>query len=307
MNNIAQFGTLVLEWTHLSDLTSNPIYAKLSQKAETYILSPKPATSEPFPGLVGSNVDINTGLFIDASGGWQGGDDSFYEYLIKMYIYDPSRFASYKDRWSTAVDSTIQNLASHPKPRPDITFLAEFKGKDLVLTSQHLACFAGGNIILGGRVLNRQDYIDFGLKLVDGCRDTYTATATHIGPEIFAWDQEGVPDDQRAFFEKSGFYIKDATYDLRPEVIESYYYAYRVTGDSKYQDWAWEAFVAINASTRTDSGFSSLADVNAAGGGQKTDLQESFLFAEVMKYSYLIQAEVSFISFPVPLCCFCAS
>lgn len=30
--------------------------------------------------------------------------------------------------------------------------------------------------------------------------------------------------------------------------------------------------------------------MNVPGGGNKTDLQESFLFAEVMKYSYLIQA-----------------
>ena len=78
-----------------------------------------------------------------------------------------------------------------------------------------------------------------------------------------------------------------------PIVIESYYYAYRATGDTKYQDWAWDAFLAINSSCRTDSGFSSFADVNTPGGGDKLDLQESFFFAEVMKYSYLIQAPVS--------------
>ena len=60
-----------------------------------------------------------------------------------------------------------------------------------------------------------------------------------------------------------------------------------------YQDWAWDAFLALNATCRTDSGFSSISDVNAPGGGDKLDLQESFFFAEVMKYSYLIQAPVS--------------
>ena len=78
---------------------------------------------------------------------------------------------------------------------------------------------------------------------------------------------------------------------LRPEVIESFYYAYRATGDTKYQDWAWDAFRAINATTRAGVGFSSISDVNAPGGGDKTDFQESFWFAEVLKYSYLIQAE----------------
>lgn len=63
-----------------------------------------------------------------------------------------------------------------------------------------------------------------------------------------------------------------------------------------YQDWAWEAFVAINATTRVGQGFSEISDVNAANGGSFENVQESFLFAEVMKYSYLIHAPVSILS-----------
>lgn len=85
-NGLATIGSLVLEWTHLSDLTGDKTYAQLSQKGEEYLLNPQPAWAQPFPGLVGTNVDINTGLFQDASGGWNGGDDSFYEYLIKVGI-----------------------------------------------------------------------------------------------------------------------------------------------------------------------------------------------------------------------------
>ena len=60
-------------------------------------------------------------------------------------------------------------------------------------------------------------------------------------------------------------------YNLRPEVLESFYYAFRVTGelcnipllsfelflvlilregDQKYRDWTWESFLAINATAR---------------------------------------------------------
>lgn len=97
-NGIATIGTLVLEWTRLSDLTGNDEYAKLSQKGESHLLAPKPEENVPFPGLIGTNVNLTSGEFVDARGGWGGGDDSFYEYLIKMYIYDPSRFKTYKDR-----------------------------------------------------------------------------------------------------------------------------------------------------------------------------------------------------------------
>ncbi|KIH87250.1 mannosyl-oligosaccharide alpha-1,2-mannosidase [Sporothrix brasiliensis 5110] len=303
-NGIATIGTLVLEWTRLSDLTGDPQYGKLAQKGEAYLLNPQPqALAEPFPGLVGSNVNITTGEFVDGNGGWVGGDDSFYEYLIKMYIYDPVRFAHYKDRWVLAVESSMKHLASHPASRPDLTFLAMFAGTSPRFVSQHLACFDGGNIILGGLVLNEPRYVAFGLELAASCHDTYTATATRIGPETFAWQDDGrlaaknasnnapPPADQADFSAKSGFWIQDGQYVLRPEVIESYYYAYRATGDPKYQDWAWDAFLAINKTCAAGSGYSSVNNVNAAGGGSFQDFQESFWFAEVLKYSYLIQSD----------------
>jgi mannosyl-oligosaccharide alpha-1,2-mannosidase len=292
-NGLATVGTLVLEWVRLADLTGNTTYAALTEKAESYLLAPSPPSSEPFPGLLGMNIDPETGKFLDARGGWVGGADSFYEYLIKMYVYDPARYASYRDRWILAVDSTIAHLTSHPAPRPDLTFVAQYNGNMTILESEHLACFDGGNIILGGQVLGEQKYIDYGLELVDGCHETYIATATGIGPEIFRWDAAGVPASQAAFYNRTGFYITNAGYQLRPEVMESFYYAYRATGDVKYQEWAWDAFLDINSTTRVGSGYSSIQDVNVKGGGGFTDFQESFWFAEVLKYSYLIHAPES--------------
>ncbi|WEW54850.1 Mannosyl-oligosaccharide alpha-1,2-mannosidase 1B [Emydomyces testavorans] len=289
-NGIATIGTLVLEWTRLSDLTGDPEYGKLAQKGESYLLNPKPSSSEPFPGLIGRGVSIDSGLFQDDFVSWGGGSDSFYEYLIKMYIYDKRRFGEYRDRWVAAAQSTMKYLKSSPSTRPDLTFVATYSNGTYGLSAGHLTCFDGGNFLLGGQVLGRADFTEFGLKLVDGCHATYTATATKIGPEGFSWDPKNVPENQRELYEKAGFYITQSYYDLRPEVIESIYYAYRITKDPKYQQWAWDAFRAINATTRTNTGFTAITDVNAPGGGGKIDRQESFLFAEVMKYSYLIHA-----------------
>lgn len=137
-NGIATIGTLVLEWTRLSDKTGIDKYAQLSQKGESYLLDPQPALGEPFPGLLGTNVDVNNGSFVDSVGSWGGGDDSFYEYLIKMYVYDNSRFGEYKDRWVKAIDSSIKYLASNPTTRPDVTFLAGWYSADeLFYSSQH--------------------------------------------------------------------------------------------------------------------------------------------------------------------------
>lgn len=289
-NGLATTGTLILEWVRLADLTGNSTYGELAAKAEQYLLDPVPTSNEPWPGLVGNSISIATGEFTNANGGWNGGTDSFYEYLIKMYIYDPSRYKEFADRWVLAIDSSIAHLASNPAPRPDITWLAAYNGRNLSLVSQHLACFDGGNFILGGQVLGKQEYIDFGLELVNGCHETYINTATRIGPETFRWNPATVPADQADFYNRTGFYISDGGYTLRPEVMESYYYAYRATGDVKYQEWAWDAFQAISTVTRVGSGYSGINDVNKADGGGFSDFQESFWFAEVLKYSYLIHA-----------------
>lgn len=290
-NSLATVGTLILEWTRLSDLTGDPSYAALVNKAQNYLLNPRPAAAQPFPGLLGMDIDPITGRFLDAFGGWIGGADSFYEYLLKMWVYDPKRYSLLRDRWITAANSSMRYLASRPLTRPDLIFLATFNGTNLSLVSEHLACFDGGNFILGGQVLNSSAYLDFGLALVDGCHATYAATRTGIGPEVFGWDPNEVPVDQEAFFAQNGFFILYSGYQLRPEVIESYYYAYRATGDRKYQDWAWDAFVAINETTRWGSAYSSIRNVDAVYGGGPYNMMESFWFAEVLKYSYLVQVD----------------
>lgn len=137
-----------------------------------------------------------------------------------------------------------------------------------------------------------------------GCRDTYKYTATHIGPETFRWLGENSPANasapagDEAFYKQAGYWVDSAAYVSRPEVIESYYYAYRATGDPIYQEWAWEAYLAINETCRVGSGYSAVDDVTTVGGGSFEDFQESFWFAEVLKYSYLIQADVRL---PLPI------
>ncbi|KAL4863688.1 hypothetical protein BDV12DRAFT_25423 [Aspergillus spectabilis] len=287
VNGLAVTGTLVLEWTRLSDLTGDEEYARLSQRAQEYLLHPSPPEYQPFPGLLGHTINITTGEFADGSVSWGGGHDSYYEYLIKMYLYDPERFSLYRDRWVTAAESSMRYLVSHPSPRQDLAFLANYNEHQYSFVSSHLTCFDGGNFLLGGTVLGRQDFTNFGLQLVASCHETYNVTATGIGPESFSWSPSSVPGSQWDLYQRAGFYITEGSYNLRPEVIESFYYAWRVTGDEKYREWVWDAFTSINKYCRTGSGFAGLRDVNAANGGGQFDNQESFIFAEVLKYAYL--------------------
>ncbi|KAG9256834.1 family 47 glycoside hydrolase [Emericellopsis atlantica] len=301
-NNIAEAGTLVLEWTRLSDITGDPQYAELAQKAESYMLKPSPPETEPFPGLTGTFLSIEDGTFVNDDGGWGGYTDSFYEYLIKMYLYDPEEFGFYKDRWTAAADSTMEFLSSHPSTREDITFLSQYAGTDIIPTSSHLASFAGGNFILGGILLKEQKYIDFGLTLANSYYETYRGTATGIGPEGFRWVDNNLPtnstnnpqppSEDAEFYKKAGFWATSTAYILRPETLETLYYAYRATGDKKYQDMAWEAYENIVAAAETGAAFSSLRDVTIVDGGY-IDKMESFWLTETLKYLFLMFDEES--------------
>jgi mannosyl-oligosaccharide alpha-1,2-mannosidase len=136
---LAVAGTLVMEWTRLSDLLNDTRYADLAQRAESYLLKPQytPPFEEPWPGLEGMGIDYTTGRFTDASGGWTGGSDSFYEYLIKMWVYDSEKYGEYKDRWIAAADSTIEHLLSHPSSQPQLSFVAGYNNRTLTYLSQH--------------------------------------------------------------------------------------------------------------------------------------------------------------------------
>lgn len=300
VNTASSIGTLVLEWTRLSDITGDAQYAALVDKPMKYLLGPNPKSNEPYPGIVGVWLDVRSGNFTDAWGSWGAGGDSFYEYLIKMFAYDQARFMLNKERWVKAAESTIKYLAETPTGG-NLTFITSTTGASLDHESGHLECFAGGNFILGGKMLNETRYIDFGLKITESCHEMYARTATGVGPEKIRWPPAIMTPEQDNQFKNLGFAITNPSYELRPESVESYYYAYRATKDRKYQDWAWEAFIAIVSHTKTRNGFSPISNVNRVGGGWKGAKQESFLFSELLKYMYLIFAEVR-ISIPSSIC-----
>lgn len=214
---------------------------------------------------------------------------AFYEYLLKAYIYNSNVYREYLDRWLLAADSTMRFVGSHPFGHPEWTLLPSWDGTHLNNRMESLSWFAGGNFILGGMVTNNQTLIDYGLWIADTAGAVYNMTATGLGGEFVTWATICDEDDCDP---KNALQISDTRFKLRPEAIEAWYYAYRATRNTKYQDWAWAAFEAINRYCRTDTGFSAILNVDAEDGGGRSDVQESFVFAEVLKYIYLIHLEV---------------
>ncbi|KAJ7591434.1 glycoside hydrolase family 47 protein [Mycena floridula] len=289
-SNIAEAGTLILEWETLSKLTGNATYGQLAEKSFRRIAN-NPA---PLPGLPAQGINPTTGSPVGGYVTWGGGSDSYFEYLIKHARLSNTDDPIFVNSWLTAVDTSLRTLQRRSTVG-DHLYLADFDANKAIRhISSHLACFHGGNFLLGGKLTNNDTIVDVALELIDACWNTYASTATGIGPEAFAFESsDGLftggsnpSASQQAFYNLHGFYITSSAYILRPEVLESNFYAWRVTGDTKYLDRAASAIQSFNAHLPTTVGYAGLNDVNNVN-SSKIDDEESFWFAEVLKYLFL--------------------
>ncbi|KAF8194771.1 glycoside hydrolase family 47 protein [Mycena galopus ATCC 62051] len=289
-NSIAGLGTLSLEWLALSHYTGNATYGNLAEGGVITVAE----LPSPLPGLAGQTVDPTTSQFTDFYVTWGSGSDSYFEYLLKYARYTNNANNIFIDTWKTAVDSSIHTLLRNSTVGGHV-YLADYDDQQLIRhVGSHLACYYAGNWLLGGKLLQNQTIIDIALQLNDGCWNTYASTETGIGPETFAFiSSDGnftggspITDEQLAFYNEHGFYITGSDYIQRPEVLESNFYAWRVTGDTKYLDRASSAIASFNKYLPTTVAFACLNDVNDITQGFIDDM-ESFWFAEVLKYLYL--------------------
>ena len=284
--NTASTGTFVLDWARLSDLSGNETYRQLTERANSYLVNPSP--SPVYPGLVGTEFDVDTGKMITFDGGWHSGVDSFLEYLIKDYQYKKSATTTqYKNFWLQAVQSTIEYIALQPYGFPDLTFISELDVNGSITWSEDdFSCFCGGNFLLGGTLLDMPEIVQLGIEATDSCHQTYNQTLTGLGPIGWAWYNSSNlaynPEDnndasERKTAAQDGFFIPDGdeNWEFRPEEIESIFYAHRITGDPRWAEYNWQIFEAINNVAKNDVAFATVNNVNMPHGGSMSNNLDS--------------------------------
>lgn len=303
----ARTGSSILENRVLTRLTGDPIYVKNSTLAWAPLVWSKWKT--PWSGMVDAPIDIMTGAPVARSRHWDGGHDSYYEYLLKITILSPPTdpyIPVYKKRFLDAASSLRKHLSSRSAPAREHAMQHLFIGRqdDEQFHNQqgHLACFAPGTILLASSFYSDANLRAFGQSLLEGCRHVYTSTPTKIGPEVWSWtpkfsyDQPFFApesDRQKQEAQWSGFWSIDPQYKGRPEYVESLFYAWRITGEQRYRDWAWEAFDSMEKYCKAPYGYAQLADVYRTKGRHLwVDMQESFWAAETLKYLWLTFTDV---------------
>ncbi|EMR65954.1 putative glycoside hydrolase family 47 protein [Eutypa lata UCREL1] len=335
---VAEIGSLCMEFTRLSLVTGNPKWFDATERIREVFEAQQGSTS--LPGMWPISVNPKDEKFnLDTTFGLGAMADSVFEYLPKMTALVGGLIPSYEAMYTYAIDTAMTHNLFRPIT-PDgadilLSGTIHVKGKDgqsvpeLEVQGQHLVCFAGGMLALGGKLVRNETQIEVAKKLTDGCIWTYANMPLGIMPETFtmvpcksqgtecAWDEaawkrgvlERAGEDNIHNLERAdqliaerrlprGFTsVPDTRYILRPEAIESIFILYRATGRRELLDSAWAMFQAIEKHTRTELANSALADVTVTDGEpHQLDSMESFWLGETLKYFYLIFSEPDHIS-----------
>jgi len=205
-----------------------------------------------------------------------------------VWLYENKKDKNKLDNYLKIMEATNEKLIK--KSSNGFLYAGEYKNGKLSPKMAHLSCFVGGLYALTYLQVDtlspeeKNKYKELAIEITNTCHESYIRMPTRLGPESFSFPNNNdlTPTDR--------YYI------LRPEVIESYFYLWRMTKDQKYRDWAWDAVEAIEKHCKTDSGYSGIRDVTS-NNPEKDDVQQSFFFAETLKYLYLIFSDDSLLSF----------
>uniref|UniRef100_A0A8C9VEA5 alpha-1,2-Mannosidase n=1 Tax=Scleropages formosus TaxID=113540 RepID=A0A8C9VEA5_SCLFO len=271
---LAEFGTLHMEFVHLSYLTGNPAYFQKVIHIRKLL-----AKMDRPNGLYPNYLNPRTGRWGQHHTSVGGLGDSFYEYLLKAWLMSDKTDTEARRTYDDAIEAIERHLIR--KSNGGLTFIGEWKNGHLERKMGHLTCFAGGMFALGadGSPNDKAGhYLQLGAEIAHTCHESYDRTVLKLGPEAFKFDSglEAV-----AVRQNEKYYI------LRPEVIETYWYMWRFTHDPKYRQWGWEAAQAIDKHCRVSGGFSGIKDVYSST-PTYDDVQQSFFLAETLKYLYLL-------------------
>jgi len=272
---LSEAGTLQLEFTYLSEHTHKPIYREKALK----VFDKLDEMDKP-GGLYPVYINADSGTFARHHITLGALGDSFYEYLLKLWIMtgkDPN--SKYRRMYDEALKHIVDQLVKKSSPN-QLTYLAEMMGNGLIHKMDHLACFAGAMFVLGAQGETAAQHIEIGKGITHTCYEMYRRMATGIAPELVKF--EGSND-----FEVSP---SASHYLLRPETVESFFVLWRSTHDPIYRTMGWEVFQAINKYCKTEFGFSGIRDVTNTRTSYD-NVQQSFFLAETLKYLYLLFSE----------------
>ncbi|KAJ2250478.1 hypothetical protein GGI13_004012 [Coemansia sp. RSA 455] len=307
--NLAEIGTFQMEFYRLSQHTKNSTYHEAAQNVITVMLNKNklndPSSNYSIPGMYPIDFDMASGKFTSRATYWGGGGDSFYEYLAKTWILSDFMLERNIDMWSESIQSfkrygVAESTSGH-------LFPGFVDGTKFYPYADTFTNFIPGTLGLISKIVGSDSYFDLAESLLEAGYSVFDKMPSSLGAEAIKFVRKNVPSDyllmknsSQSMVDQFGFSLERPYYLLRPELIESLFYMYRLTGKTIYADRVWKIWQGIQRNCRVPGGYVGTANVavddSASGTMDIINSTESFFFAETFLYLYLTFADHNLIS-----------
>lgn len=269
-HNLAEVGTYQLEFAALTEMTGNPKFLEVALRVYHHYWG----------------NGRGAGMITDHIG---GGADSYYEYIIKLYHMTNGCSKKLLDRY-LLIARDLKNRFFFTTIHKKLLGIGVSSGSRVHPMQEHLATFAGGMFAYGAVADNPEAERDLNIscRLAKSYAEVYKGFKSGVMAEQVQYNT----DDQN---DPSDFRVAVDKYILRPESVESVYYAWKWTGEQAFRDYAYDMFKGIEKSTRTTYGHSEITGIDSDR-PHHLDVQESFFLAETLKYLYLTFADSRVVS-----------
>ena len=255
--NVAEAGTYLLEMGILSYYTADPVYYQAAKKANLALWERVSDLN-----LVGEVIDVETGEWVNQDSHICAGIDSYYEYLFKSLLLFKDK--DLEEVWNKSINAIHQCLADENGSTLWYCRVNMHTGEKTSSVVTLYDAFFPAILALSGDP-----------ERAEKNQDTRNGLWNKFGLEPMVYDYNtGEPNFPR--------------YDLNPEIIESAYYLYHITGKTKFYEMAEGYWEDIKTYCKTDIAFASVEDVRTM---EKRDYMPTFFFAETLKYLYLTFTE----------------
>ncbi|KAL0478045.1 ER degradation enhancer, mannosidase alpha-like [Acrasis kona] len=262
ITSTAGAGTFLIEFGVLSSLTGDPKYLRSAKIASQALFERRSKSL----GLVGNHINIRTGAWTHRDAGIGASVDSYYEYLFKSYqlFHDEQSLSEFQESY--------QSIMTNLHKSPWYYQVDMMTGHTTWPLYNSLQSFWPG--------IQAQYGVD-----IQKAQDTLLAFHG-------VWRRYGaVPEGYNLL----GAYVQplEKGYPLRPELVESIYYMYRVTQDPMYKMMGRDIVTGLEINCKTECGFANIKDVETM---EKDDRMESFFLSETLKYLYLLYDDDNFVN-----------
>ena len=263
VSNPAETGTLLIEFGTLAKHTGKRVYFDKAKRAlvETY------RRRSPI-GLVGTWINVETGQWTNTDSHISGAIDSYYEYLLKCAILFNDKDC--RRMWDESITAINKYLASEIMIEPDRS------------PARKELWYGHADMTTGKRTATTYGALDAFFPAVLALSGDLDRARLLQESSFAMWTKHGIEPERFDYWKDE---VVSAGYPLRPEIVESTYFLYHFTRDPAYLrmgETMWKDFVKH---CRTDEAYAALKSVVTK---EKSDSMQSFLFAETLKYFYLL-------------------